>query len=251
MSAVFDRSGRGRGLFVQFCRMFSLKTLADNTRSDSLANRLRRKRFAYFRALLAAVPRPLRILDVGGAQDFWLKMGFGDEQGVTIVITNISDAPLTLIPHDGATKFESVWADGRDLSQFNDGEFDVVFSNSVIEHVGELADQEAMMKEVMRVGKRYWVQTPNYWFPVEPHFHFIGFQFLPISARAWLLHHFSLGWAPKQSSIEQGRLVAKQTRLMTRQEIARTDPEASFYNEKFLGLVKSFSMFKGWDVGRV
>ena len=75
-------------------------------------------------------------------------MGFHDEPGVSILITNISDTPLIITQHLGATKFESVWADARDLSQFKNNEFDVVFSNSVIEHVGAIKDQEAMMREV-------------------------------------------------------------------------------------------------------
>jgi len=64
--------------------MVSLKALADNNQPDSLANRFRRRRFARFRAFLDSVPRPISILDVGGTQDYWLKMGFGDEAGARL-----------------------------------------------------------------------------------------------------------------------------------------------------------------------
>lgn len=173
-------------------------------------------------------------------------MGFHDEPGVSILITNISDTLLIITQHLGATKFESVWADARDLSQFKNNEFDVVFSNSVIEHVGAIKDQEAMMREVQRVGKRFWVQTPNYWFPIEPHFHFIGFQFLPVYFRAWLLNHFSLGWMTREKNFFEARKLVQQTRLLTRRELGQMDPEASIYDEKLLGFVKSITIFKGW-----
>ena len=66
----------------------------------------------------------------------------------------------------GATNW--VAGDGRCLP-FRDGAFDVVFSNSVIEHVGDAASQERFAREVARVGRGFWVQTPNRWFPVEQH----------------------------------------------------------------------------------
>ena len=51
-----------------------LRKLADSHQGDSLAVRLRRKRFSWFQELLASHAPPIRILDVGGAEDFWQKM---------------------------------------------------------------------------------------------------------------------------------------------------------------------------------
>ena len=61
-----------------------------------------------------------------------------------------------------------VVADGRSLP-FADGEFDVAFSNAVVEHVGGRADQVAFVHELCRVATRVFVTTPNRWFPVEVH----------------------------------------------------------------------------------
>jgi hypothetical protein len=71
-----------------------------------------------------------------------------------------------------------VQGDARSL-ELPDQSFDIVFSNSVIEHVGTWEDQHAFARETARVGKRYWIQTPNKHFPIEPHMNFPYFQFLP------------------------------------------------------------------------
>ncbi|NDC37459.1 MAG: class I SAM-dependent methyltransferase [Proteobacteria bacterium] len=207
---------------------------------------MRRKRFAYVRRLLDSIPRPYRILDVGGTPDFWMQMGFHDQPGVSVVILNIDIVQLAPAQFSGATEFISMVGDGRDLHQFQDAEFDVVFSNSVIEHVGTKDDQRSMMREVERVGKRYWVQTPNYWFPIEPHFHLPGFQFLPANLRAWLLTKADLGWVRRQDCFESALKTVHGTRLLTKDEMKQLAPGASFYDEWFMGLLKSFSAFKGW-----
>jgi SAM-dependent methyltransferase len=65
-------------------------------------------------------------------------------------------------------RVRTVVADGRSLP-FADGEFDVGFSNAVVEHVGRRPDQVAFVHELCRVAKRVFVTTPNRWFPVEVH----------------------------------------------------------------------------------
>ena len=61
-----------------------------------------------------------------------------------------------------------VRADGRDLP-FGDREFDVAFSNAVVEHVGGRDDQRRFVHELCRVTRRAFVTTPNRWFPIEVH----------------------------------------------------------------------------------
>jgi hypothetical protein len=82
-------------------------------------------------------------------------------------ITAVGNVPLEHF----ATAFPQiprVVADGRDLP-FADGEFDVAFSNAVVEHVGGREDQERFVHELCRVSKRVFVTTPNRLFPVDPH----------------------------------------------------------------------------------
>lgn len=61
-----------------------------------------------------------------------------------------------------------VQADGRALP-FGDGEFDVVHSNAVVEHVGPSDEQRAFVHELCRVGRAGFITTPNVWFPIETH----------------------------------------------------------------------------------
>jgi SAM-dependent methyltransferase len=62
----------------------------------------------------------------------------------------------------------AVTADGRELP-FADGEFDVGFSNAVVEHLPSSDDQRRFVGELCRVARRVFVTTPNRWFPLEVH----------------------------------------------------------------------------------
>ncbi|WP_228061055.1 MULTISPECIES: class I SAM-dependent methyltransferase [unclassified Coleofasciculus] len=155
-----------------------LEKIYNHERPDSLTNNLRKKRMAFFMSLLALVPPPLKILDVGGTPVFWTALDFWNQEVGEVDITIVNINPK--IDQQSHSNVKCLRADARDLSQFEDNEFDVVFSNSVIEHVGDYEEQHKMANEVMRVGKRYFVQTPNFYFPIEPHFVLPLFQFLPI-----------------------------------------------------------------------
>jgi hypothetical protein len=83
--------------------------------------------------------------------------------------------------------FHYVEGDACNVHQFADRSFDVAFSNSVIEHVGPQEKQEAFAREVLRLGKSYWVQTPSAWFPIEAHSGLRFYWFYPERLRGWLL----------------------------------------------------------------
>ena len=217
-----------------------LKRIADHREADTLATRLRQKRFTFFLRLLATVPRPMKILDVGGTQAFWERMGFTNESAIEVVILNV--AKMTTAPDH----FVCVVGDARDMNSFARGEFDVVFSNSVIEHVGTYADQRRMAEEVKRVGKRYFLQTPNRYFPIEPHFLFPFFQFLPLSIRIFLVRHFDVGWYKRIPDKHQATSEVASIRLLTQRELADLFPGAAIYKEQLLGLTKSLIVYDGW-----
>lgn len=214
--------------------------IADNRQNDSLATNMRRKRFGIFLNLLDRVPRPLTILDVGGTQGFWERMDFINKPDIAITVLNLESQAIRF---DG---FSSIVGDATNLSFFTDQSFDVVFSNSVIEHVGDTIQQRRMAQEIVRVGKRYFVQTPNYYFPVEPHYLFPAFQWLPLDVRAWLLNHFDLGWNKRAATREEALQSVSSVRLLRKSQLLSLFPQANLYKEKVLGLTKSFVVYGGW-----
>jgi hypothetical protein len=221
--------------------MSLLQRLSDPGRPGSIARKLREKRFAFFTGLLERVPRPIRLLDIGGTESFWETMGFLGERNIEITLCNL--APLPAPRHPGV---HLVRADACDLGMFADREYDVVFSNSVIEHVGDLSRCQTMAREVQRVGRRYFVQTPNRNFPIDPHFPFPFFQFLPVAARAVLLQRLPLAWVGRIRDPAAARQVAQSVKLLREEELRALFPGCQLYREKLLGMTKSFIVYSGW-----
>lgn len=219
-----------------------LRKVADHRQDDTLATRLRRERFGLFKSLVAYLPRPLSILDVGGTQPFWEAMGFTGDPDVQITLLNLSEVEVDY------PNFKSIAGDARDMGAFGNNQFDVVFSNSVIEHVGAREDQFRMARGVMRVGQRYFVQTPNRFFPIEPHFLFPFFQFLPLRFKLFLVSHFDIGWHKKAANRREAIELAGSVRLLTERELRGMFPQARIYRERFFGLNKSFIAYDGWSV---
>ena len=202
--------------------------------SASIAINFRRKRFAFFKSLIASLPRPLHILDVGGTQIFWETMGFiQDDIHLTILNTEPVEATFPNVTN--------IVGDARDMRELKDKQFEVVFSNAVIEHVGNFQQQRQMAEEVRRVGKRYIVQTPNRYFPIEPHVLIPFFQFFPLKLKVFTATH-SPNWGWKASHIEELSTI----RLMSEKELRSVFPGAHIFKEDFLGLTKSFILYKGW-----
>jgi hypothetical protein len=180
------------------------------------------------------------LLDVGGTPIFWSMREDHQFDELDVTCLNL-DALPSEAPH-----VRSVVGDARDLSQFGDASFDVVFSNSVIEHVGGAESRGRMAREIRRVAKRYFVQTPNRYFPIEPHFVFPLFQFLPRRISVWLLMHFDIGWSRRKSSRREAERVIDAIELIGEGELRRLFPEARIFRERFYGFTKSITAYHGW-----
>ena len=115
-----------------------------------------------------------------------------------------------------------------------------MFSNSVIEHVPKSL-QPAFAEEIRRVGERYFVQTPNRWFPIEPHYQMPFVQFLPERAQRALNKRFTMGFREKGEWYE--------TTLLSASRAARLFPEAEIHREKRFGLTKSLMAVRGPQSG--
>ncbi|PKP37587.1 MAG: methyltransferase type 11 [Bacteroidetes bacterium HGW-Bacteroidetes-15] len=217
-----------------------LNRLANNEKEGSLADRLRKKRFDLFRSLISDLPRPIRIVDVGGTVNYWQKMGLLLSEEVEITLVNLHQSKVAF------PNIKSHKGDARNLSEFEDNSFDIAFSNSVIEHVGNYQDQTLMVKEMQRLAPRLYLQTPNYYFPLEPHFLFPFFQFLPLRIKVWLIMNFQLGWYPRLKKREDAVSIAKSITLLKFKEIRDLFPNAKIFRERFVGLTKSFVVIEGF-----
>ena len=212
-------------------RVFS--KLIDNSNPDSLSSKMRQRRWEQFRELAMSIERPLKILDVGGSQRVWEQIGFADQPDIHIILLNIDPMPsdhANIVP---------VLGDACCMSDFADKQFDIVFSNSLIEHVGDEGRIRQCAEEIRRVGKNYFVQTPNRYFPVEPHFVFPLFQFLPTSLSTTLVQNFSLGWMPKCPVRADAEAAVKSIRLLSKQEMKKLFPDGQIIEERLLGMTKS------------
>ncbi len=218
----------------------------DHERSDSWATQIRKQRLSLFTSLVNTLPKPIKILDVGGRISFWESAGFlnGEVEDIEITVLNLSVAECGTVQ----PKIKQVIGDARNMEQFQTNEFDIVFSNSVIEHVGTYEDQRRMANEVMRVGKRYFIQTPYLYFPIEPHFVFPFFQFLPINIRVWLVRNFDLGWYKKVTDKQTARNLVTEINLLNTKKFVNLFPKATLYKEKFLVLTKSLILYDGWSI---
>ncbi len=215
-----------------------LKRIFDHRDPASLAAQFRAKRNSLFKDFVRDLPKPLKILDVGGLEGFWERAGIAGDQSYSITLLNLE----SLRPR--YENIHYVFGDGTDMSQFRKEEFDVVFSNSVIEHVGDYARQFKMGQEVRRVGKSYFIQTPNRNFPLEPHFFVPFFQFFPLALKVRLIRRFSLGWFEKTPDKQKALQIANSVELRTKEEFQSIFPDAAIYEEKFFLLAKSFIALK-------
>ena len=199
-----------------------------------LEQKARRDRFSLFADLLVGVDRPVAILDIGGTYEYWKELDYTILGDIEIVLLNVF--PQKDVPRP----FTAVVGDGRELSGYSDWEFDLAFSNSVIGHVRTFADQELMAKGIRRVGRRYFVQTPNLWFPVDWRTLVPFFHFLPVSSQAWFIRHFTVGTYPRVRGRARSLDLAGRVRNLTRRELTILFPGATIVSERFFGLKKSF-----------
>ena len=165
------------------------------------------------------------ILDVGGEHHTWEIIGRTD--GITL---------LNLQIPEGTDGFNYVCGSALKLP-FPDQSFDLAFSNSVIEHVGCKGNQFQFAREMLRVGKRVYCQTPSRLFPVDPHLTAPFFHWLPVGwLTPTLLRYFTLtGWLLKKPFEYDVTWISKP-------QLSKMFPGCKIKTERFLLLPKSFTV---------
>jgi hypothetical protein len=171
----------------------------------------------------------MSVLDLGGRVSSWEVAPVHPGRLVTVNLE--SPEPVSLpwanaVEGDACSLPESV----RAMS------FDLVFSNSVIEHLGGHAKRLQFAEVVRSSAPNYWVQAPYRYFPIEPHWLFPGFQFLPLAARLRIARH----WPPVKDNIfERDVSEVFWVDLPSRTEIRHYFPDGDLLVEHFAGLPKS------------
>jgi hypothetical protein len=116
---------------------------------------------------------------------------------------------------------------------FTDQAFDIVFSNSVIEHVGGIEQQRQFARECMRCGRGFFVQTPNKWFPLDAHTLMPFVHWLPQPLFKKLLR-----FSPRSLLFRDAEDFSTM-RLLTKRDLKELFPGAEIIEEKFFGITKS------------
>lgn len=212
---------------------------------ESLEFGFRAKRFEHVRKLIESILAErdfCAILDLGGTENYW-KIGeeFLQKNRTRLSITLVNTEAETVSDHG---LFTVIQGSATDPTLFEGRSFDLVHSNSVVEHVGWWPDMCAFADNVRRLAPRYYVQTPNYWFPYEPHFRFPGFQYLPEWVRREMIMRFSLGFFRRISDRNEARSIIDHHRLLSKRKMVRLFPDAAVTFEKVLGLNKSILAIK-------
>jgi SAM-dependent methyltransferase len=182
---------------------------------DAVSLRSRRRKLRLLLEELRPTPETT-VLDVGADE---LGFGEGDGCGTLNFLEELYPWPERITAlglHDGRgfraryPGIQYVQGDACALP-FRDGEFDIVFSNAVIEHVGDRERQRRFVAEAVRVGRRVFITTPNRWFPIEVH------------TRLPLVH-----WLPDRLARRvyraTGRGFAAENRLLSSRELASLFP---------------------------
>ena len=217
------------------------KLLVNHHKKNSFVNQFRQKRFELLKNGIEKLIQKdhFKILDIGGDIQYWKNIGW-QHPACKIHLLNLYESK---VPENEPQQFSSSIGNGLSL-EYKKGEVDLIFSNSVIEHVGSYANQQIFANEVRRVSDKYIVQTPSIWFPLEPHSLIPLFQFLPHPIRALLVMTFNINYFPKAKTYQAAIKVSHSTLMFTHRRFKQLFPEAEIQVERFLGIPKSYTAIK-------
>jgi hypothetical protein len=209
----------------------------------SLGSTMRRRRAAPLARLIERIyleKGHCSIADLGGTERYWnvLDPAFLRRHACRITLVNLSTPPIK-----NAVVFDSRRDDVTAVAT-DDNSFDIVHSNSVLEHLGDWRHMLMFSAEVRRLAPRYFVQTPNFWFPWEPHFGTLFFHYLPRPMQLSLLQARDLGFFTRCADLSDAIAAIDSIRLLDAKMMRYLFPEARIVREKFFGLTKSLIAIK-------
>ncbi|QSR32545.1 methyltransferase type 11 [Nocardioides sp. S5] len=183
----------------------------------------------------------MSVLDLGGTVEWWRRAPVRPKD---VTVLNLfepgeSDEPsVHPVRGDACAATQALATAGAATS------YDVVFSNSLLEHVGGHAQRVALAREIRSLAPCHWVQTPYRYFPLEPHWLFPGLQFLPMPARARLAAAWPLAHS-RPDSLEDSMAEVQWTELVGVAELRSYFPDSAVHHERIGGLTKSIIAIAG------
>ena len=200
---------------------------------ERIEYKIRQNRLKMFLSCLKKVDkRPITMLDVGGTVEFWSGVALPQEGSKYVL--------LNMFQQETEPPFESVVGDACDMKEFSENQFDVVFSNSVINIVGPLERQRKMAEEIRRVGRHYFIQAPNKWFPIDWRTLIPFFHMLPPGIQEWFFMRIPVGSYRKALNKEEAKDWTTRVRDLSYKELKRLFPGSQVTREKVMGFTKSF-----------
>jgi len=195
--------------------------------------RFRRRRMQRFFAMFAPHPET-QVLDIGGTPHTWNSESDTSQSGgrPEFPVTLINIRSIGPMNHH---RFTFLQGDATRLP-FADNTFDIAFSNSVIEHVGNWEQQQAFAREARRVARSLWIQTPARSFPIEAHLLAPYIQYLPKRVQ-----HRLAPWTPRGLlQPEVIHEIVDEVRLLSYREFRHLFPDCRILRERLFGLTKSY-----------
>jgi len=193
-----------------------------------------RKKYGFFISSMQPKPDD-RILDVGVGSHIFLGTNFLEQwykYPEKIVALAYGEADEYSNFSQDFPKTKLIFGDGKAIP-FPDNYFDIVFCNAVVEHAGKAEEQKRLIRETIRVGKKAFITTPNFWFPIDTHTLLPFVHYLPLRLRFWVYKIFG-----KEYFADINRL-----NLLTEKELLSFFPEeakVTLIKQRFLGLVSGF-----------
>lgn len=209
--------------------------MADMTDKTNSFRRRRTESFLKLVDPILARKGEVHILDVGGTIGYWrtLQPLLGD-RNIRFTLVNLGGEP-----HDEGP-FAVRPGDACAMPHYADNSFDIVHSNSVIEHVGHWREMRQMAAEVRRLAPTYFLQTPNVWFPVEAHFSLPFIHWLPEQMRAAILYAPKGKFVPRDAPYDAAIEMVQRVSLLSRRQLQYLFPDARMVAERVMGLAKSW-----------
>jgi hypothetical protein len=201
--------------------------IIDPDRDSSLTHKIRQRRNETFKRTFPNLAE-MRVLDLGGTAVSWRVTGL---RARSVTIVNLDDAPEP----------EEPWLEyvRGDACVGGFGKYDLVFSNSLMEHLGGHARRRQFADVVRESAPSWWVQTPYRYFPIEPHWVFPGFQFMPFRTRLFISQHWSMLHTPACKDRTAAEELVASVELISATEMRSYFPASEIWFERIAGVPKS------------